>query len=95
MLTTMTQRLRKATDDIRVLALKSTYQRFALKLIEVSEEKDGVRTLERDYSQSDLANMIGASREAVSKILLELEKRQCIEKKGRSIVLKTPLPHEL
>lgn len=95
MLSSMTQRLRKATDDIRVLALKSTYQRLALKLIELSEERDGTISLQRNYSQSDLANMIGASREAVSKILKELEQHDFIEKTGKQIVIKRSLPYQL
>ena len=95
MLSEMAQLLQKATNDIRVLALKNTYQRLVLKLIEVSQEKNGVTALERNYSQSDLANMIGASREAVGKILLKLEQQGYIQKSGKQIVIKGSLPLNL
>ncbi len=90
-----TQRLRKATADIRALALKSTYQRLALKLMELSQEQNGTQSLERDYTHSDLATMIGASREAVSKILVDLEKQGYIERSGKQIVIKKTLPYKL
>ena len=87
----VTQRLRKATDDLRTLALKNVYQRLALKLIELSEEQDGMRVLTRKYSQQEFAKMIGASREMVGKVLVDLDKGGFTDN-GRLRLLKT-LPH--
>ena len=90
----ITQRLRKATDDTRNLALKNVYQRLALKLIELSVEENGTRHLQRKYSQQDFANMIGASREMVGKILGELDKGGYIRTEGAQIQLLKTLPHD-
>lgn len=90
----VTQRLRKATDDVRNFALGNVYQRLALKLIELSVEKDGVRCLQRKYSQQELANMIGASREMVGKILSELTKGGYIGTQGSQLSLLKTLPHD-
>ena len=90
----VTQRLRKATDDLRTLALKNVYQRLALKLIELSEEQDGIRVLTKKYSQDAFSKMIGSSREMVGKVLTELDKGGFTEiKDGRLRLLKT-LPHD-
>lgn len=89
----LTQRLRKATDDIRNFALKNVYQRLALKLIELSVEKNGERCLPRKYSQQEFANMIGASREMVGKILTELDKGGYIGTSDDKLQLLKTLPH--
>jgi len=89
----LTQRLRKATDDIRNFALKNVYQRLALKLIELSVEQDGVRCLQRKYSQQEFASMIGASREMVGKILSDLDKGGYIRTQGTQLQLLKTLPH--
>lgn len=90
----VTQRLRKATDDTRNLALKNVYQRLALKLIELSVEEDGKRCIKRKYSQQEYANMIGASREMVGKILGELDRGGYIAMQGNQVQLLKTLPHD-
>lgn len=90
----ITQRLRKATDDIRNLALKNVYQRLAYKLIELSTVQDGKRQLPRKYSQQELANMVGASREMVGKILAELNSGGYINIDGPHMQLLKTLPHD-
>ncbi|MEE9322898.1 MAG: Crp/Fnr family transcriptional regulator [Granulosicoccus sp.] len=89
----MTQRLRRATDNIRSLALKNVYQRLALKLIELSVEENGERFVPRKVSQQELANMIGASREMVGKLLAELTKGEYIAAREHKIHLLKALPH--
>lgn len=90
----MTHRLRRSTDNIRGLALKNVYQRLALKLIEFSVELDDIRVLERKYSHQELANMIGASREMVGKILAELTKGGYVELEGTRLKIMRSLPHD-
>ena len=89
----MTQRLRRATDSIRSLALKNVYQRLALKLIELSVVEGDDRFLPRKISQQELANMIGASREMVSKLLAELTKGEYIGIRDKKLHLLKTLPH--
>ena len=90
----MTLRLRRATDTIRDLALKNVYQRLALKLIELSVENGDERYLPRKISQQELANMIGASREMVGKILSELTKGKYIGLRENKLYLLKALPHD-
>lgn len=90
----VTQRLRKATDDLRNLALKSVYQRLAYKLMELSTEQNGKRELPRKYSQQELANMVGASREMVGKILAELNCGGYINIAGPRMQLIRKLPND-
>lgn len=90
----VTRRLRKATNDIRNLALKNVYQRLADKLIELSVDQDGTRQLPRKYSQQELANMIGASREMVGKILAELGSGGYINADGPHLKIVKELPHD-
>ncbi len=90
----MTKRLRRATEGISGLALKNVYQRLALKLIDLSEESDGIRRLPRKYSHQELASMIGSSREMVSKILAELTKGEYVEIREQRLHLIKNLPHD-
>lgn len=90
----VTQRLRKATDDLRNLALKNVYQRLALKLIELSEEQNGKRVLTKKYSQDAFSKMIGSSREMVGKVLSELDKGGFIDTRDGKIRLLKTLPHD-
>ena len=82
---TLTRRLRDATGGIRSLALDNVYRRLADKLIELAVEQDGTLALERHYSQQDLGNMIGASREMVGKVISELVSGAYIELRDKRI----------
>ena len=90
----LTQRLRKATDDIRNFALGNVYQRLALKLIELSVDQDGIRCLQRKYSQQEFANMIGSSREMVGKLLSDLDEGGYITTHDTKLRLLKKLPHD-
>lgn len=90
----LTKRLRRATDGISGLALKNVYQRLALKLIDLADDVDGASVLPRKYSHQELANMIGASREMVSKILAELSKGEYIEVRDQRLHILKNLPHD-
>lgn len=89
---TLTRRLRDATGGIRSLALDNVYRRLADKLIELAIEEDGVLALEKRYSQQDLGNMIGASREMVGKVISELINGEYIEMRDKRIHILKNLP---
>jgi CRP/FNR family cyclic AMP-dependent transcriptional regulator len=90
----VTQRLRKATNDIRSLALENVYQRLAHKLLELSSEQDGLRLLPRKFSQQELATMIGASREMVGKLLADLSSGGYIDTVGPQMQIVKALPQD-
>lgn len=89
---TMTRRLRRATITIRSLALENVYQRLSAKLKELSEPSEDVVALPRKYSNYELGNMIGASREMVGKILNDLAAGGYIEKRQNRWFLLKDLP---
>ncbi len=69
----LVKRLREADRKIESLALLDVYGRVARVLLEFSELKDGVRVLRDKLPRQDVAKMIGASREMVSRVMKGLE----------------------
>lgn len=69
----LTRRLRHATATIRALALLDVRSRIAQKLCELAEEADGRWVIRRRLSRTELAKRVGASREMVSRILVEMQ----------------------
>jgi CRP/FNR family cyclic AMP-dependent transcriptional regulator len=55
-------------------------------------ERDGVTVVERRLTQQDLANMVGASREMVNRILRDLVAGGYIEIEQQRILLRKKLP---
>lgn len=76
----LVQRLRHADRKIESLALMDVYGRVARALIESSvPNKDGFGVIRERISRQDLAKMVGASREMVSRVMKDLEERGFIE----------------
>jgi CRP/FNR family transcriptional regulator, cyclic AMP receptor protein len=76
----LVQRLRSADRKIESLALMDVYGRVARALLEASEPNaDGVNVIKDKVSRQDLAKMVGASREMVSRVMKDLEERGFIE----------------
>lgn len=59
----LTRKMRRATEATQSLALRNVYQRLTLKLLELSEERDGVKVITTKYSYTELGKMVGASRD--------------------------------
>ena len=66
-------RLREADRKIESLALLDVYGRVARLLLDLSVEEEGRRIVKKKISKQDMARMIGASREMVSKVMRDLE----------------------
>lgn len=76
----LVQRLRQADRKIESLALMDVYGRVARVLLEFAQEDRSGRMVIRDrVSRQDVAKMIGASREMVSRVMKDLEDRGFIE----------------
>jgi len=69
----LVQRLREADRKIESLALMDVYGRVAKLLLEFSVDEGGVRVVRRKLTKQDIAKMIGASREMVSRVMKDLE----------------------
>ena len=76
----LVQRLRHADRKIESLALMDVYGRVARALLEFAQpDKDGQLVIKDRVSRQDVAKMIGASREMVSRVMKDLEDRGFIE----------------
>lgn len=82
-------RLRAADRQIESLALLDVYGRVARTLLEMSEEVDGQKIIRNKVSRQDMAKVVGASREMVSRVMKDLEERGVIETlESGAVVLK-------
>ena len=83
----LASRLRNADRKIESLALMDVYGRVARLLIEMSEDVGGESVVVRKISKQDIAKMIGASREMVSRVMKDLSQQGLIEERPQGIVL--------
>jgi CRP/FNR family cyclic AMP-dependent transcriptional regulator len=75
----LVQRLRNADRQIESLALLDVYGRVARALLDMAEEDSGDRVIKGKVSRQDLAKVVGASREMVSRVMKDLEERGMIQ----------------
>jgi CRP/FNR family transcriptional regulator, cyclic AMP receptor protein len=89
----LVQRLRHADRKIESLALMDVYGRVARALIEAAEtDAQGQAVIRDKVSRQDLAKMVGASREMVSRVMKDLEERGYIETlENNSVLIKERL----
>lgn len=92
----LVQRLRQADRKIESLALMDVYGRVARALLEFSvEDSEGNAVIRDKVSRQDLAKMVGASREMVSRVMKDLEERSFIETRADGSVLVKERLHSL
>jgi CRP-like cAMP-binding protein len=85
-------RLRAADRQIESLALLDVYGRVARTLLDMAEESGGTLLIRNKVSRQDLAKIVGASREMVSRVMKDLEERHYVETQpDGSVILKEPL----
>jgi CRP/FNR family cyclic AMP-dependent transcriptional regulator len=90
-MTELSRRLRRADEIIGNLATLDVFGRVAHIMIDLARRdgevvEDGILIRERP-TQQDIAAMIGTSRETVSRVLSELQRRGFVEMRGREILL--------
>ena len=81
------RRLREADRKIGSLALLDVYGRVARLLLDMAENVNGEKVVTKRLPKQDIAKMIGASREMVSRVMKDLEKGGFIEIRGVKILL--------
>ena len=92
LLKTAAKRLRVATESQRQLALMGVYGRLRATLLTLSSEVGDISKVEPKPTQQELGNMIGASREMVSRIFKNLKADGYIETSKTSITIRKALP---
>jgi CRP/FNR family cyclic AMP-dependent transcriptional regulator len=83
----LVKRLRAADRKIESLALIDVYGRVARLLLDQSEEIDGMWIVRSAPPKQEIARMIGASREMVSRVVKDLQLRGYIRAEKRKIYL--------
>jgi CRP/FNR family cyclic AMP-dependent transcriptional regulator len=81
------KRLRDADRKISNLALMDVYGRVASTLLELAISSGGKLVIGEKLSQQDIANMVGASREMVNRILKDLTDRGYISVEAKLITI--------
>jgi CRP/FNR family cyclic AMP-dependent transcriptional regulator len=84
----LVRRLREADRKIGSLALLDVYGRVARLLLDMSETVGGEKIVTKRLPKQDIAKMIGASREMVSRVMKDLQMGGYIEMRGSNIVLR-------
>jgi CRP/FNR family cyclic AMP-dependent transcriptional regulator len=83
----LVKRLRDADRKIESLALIDVYGRVARLLIDLAEEIDGKWVVQHAPPKQEIARMIGASREMVSRVVKDLQEKGLIRAERRKILL--------
>ncbi len=78
MLRQLTKRVRVLTDDIASMAFLDSYSRVTRKILNLADEmgqetEDGGILIDRALTHQQLANLVGTTRETVTKILNEMK----------------------
>ena len=84
----LVRRLREADKKIGSLALMDVYGRVARLLLEMAENVEGQKIVTRKLAKQDIAKMIGASREMVSRVMKDLQEGGYIEARGNTILIR-------
>jgi CRP/FNR family cyclic AMP-dependent transcriptional regulator len=84
----LVKRLREADNQIGSLALMDVFGRVARLLLETSEVIEGERVVTTKLSKQDIARMIGASREMVSRVMKHLQEAGYIDVRADRIVIR-------
>ena len=82
--------VRGLTESVKDMALLDVYGRVTRVLQRLSEE--GTHSGEPKVTHQDIANMVGASREMVSRVMKELVRGDYIDLTGGRVQINKPLP---
>ena len=83
----LVKRLREADRKIESLALMDVFGRVARVLLDSAEEENGQRVVKSKISRQEIARMVGASREMVSRVMKTLEVTGHISTEGTKIII--------
>jgi CRP/FNR family cyclic AMP-dependent transcriptional regulator len=88
----LAHRLRDLTENVRNLALMDVYGRVARTLLDMAEEDGDKQVIKQKLTQREIASMVGASREMVSRILRDLSVGGYITIENKIITINERLP---
>jgi CRP/FNR family cyclic AMP-dependent transcriptional regulator len=86
----LVRRLTEQASDLVFLDLYGRVAKLLLGFAERESPHDGEVALDLHVTQTDLAAMVGGSRQSVNQILHAFERRGYLELKGRKVILRRP-----
>lgn len=84
--------VRSLTEQVKGMALLDVYGRIAQTLTNLGKEQNGQLVIEQRLTHQDIANMVGASREMVSRILKDLNTGGYIRIEDKQIIITKQFP---
>lgn len=88
------KKLRLATEKIESLTFLNVYGRITQLLLNLASPDDGFQVIAKKLTHQQIANMVGASREMVSKIMKQLEIGGYIVNEKKCLKIKKSFPKE-
>ena len=85
-------KLREATDRIENLTFLNVYERVVNLFLHLAQPKEKELILHEKLTHQEIANMVGSSREMVSRIMKELVYGEYITVDKKKIIIKRKLP---
>ncbi|MEP7181543.1 MAG: Crp/Fnr family transcriptional regulator [Betaproteobacteria bacterium] len=85
-------RMRRATENVKSLALSDVYGRLVRLLTSLAHDVDGRQVVPGKLTQQDIAERIGASRDMVGRLLKDLVAGGYLAVEGRTIAILRKLP---
>jgi CRP/FNR family cyclic AMP-dependent transcriptional regulator len=92
LISTLNQRVRALTENVKNLALLDVYGRVARALLNVAVREGEQFVVDPKLTHQDIASMVGASREMVGRVLKDMVAKGYIQTEGRRIKLSKSLP---
>ena len=86
------QRARQATENVKSLALSDVYGRLVRLLGSLAREVDGRMVVSEKFTQQEIAERVGASRDMISRLMKDLVAGGYLAVEDRSIVILKRLP---
>ncbi len=88
----LSEKVRQLTDRVRMMALSNVYERTIKVLLAMAVVEGNVSVIQNRPTQQELAEMVGASREMINKIMQELTKGGYITIEGKTMVIQKKPP---
>src|SRR5262249_41211487 len=86
------QRVRRATEAVKSLALSDVYGRLTRLLSSLAREVDGKTVVPEKLTQQDIAERVGASRDMISRLMKDLVAGGYVAVEDRTITILKKLP---
>lgn len=92
LLSELSGKVRQLTEKVKQMALSNVYERTIKVLQEMAEKEGNIFVIHNRPTQQELANMVGASREMINKIMKELTKGGYVVIKDKTLRIENKLP---